>query len=306
MLSLILILILLNPLSNVYQADKLFFDSSVSPSSVLNNDEKSIPIKINPENIGVKVSAKRFVAIDLDSGQLLLQKDSNLRQPIASITKLMTALVMLDQQPNWQLEVTLKKEDETFGAFPHIYRGERVRFIDLWKFALVASDNNSILAMIRALGFSEGEFVELMNKRADELGMALTDFSDPTGLSDKNLSTALDVARLLQAAMQKNEIRESVLQPSYSFKILNSKRKNKVNNTDVLVGSFLNDNQHGYELIGGKTGYLDEAGYCLGVIITRDGHRVLIVVLNSQTISDRFQDVKAIADWIYSNYQWPK
>ncbi|MEK7159635.1 MAG: serine hydrolase [Patescibacteria group bacterium] len=304
MLSLILIFILLNPLSNVYPIDKPFFNTTTSPLSVQNNNRKNDPIKINPENIGVKVSAKRFAAIDLDSGQLLLQKDSNLRQPIASITKLMTALIILDQKPNWSSEVTMTAGDETVGAFPHIYRGEQVRFIDLWKSALVASDNNSILAMIRNLGLSREEFIQLMNKKADELDMDYTDFSDPTGLSEKNLSTALDVARLLQAAMQKNEIRESVLQPSYSFKILNSKRKNKVNNTDVLVGSFLNDAQHGYELIGGKTGYLEEAGYCLGVMISRDGHKILIVVLNSPSIQDRFQDVKAIADWVYSNYQW--
>jgi len=294
-----LIFILLNPLSNVYPIDKPFFVNG-------EKELKSSPDKINPDNIGVKVSAKRFVALDLESGRLLLQKDSNLRQPIASITKLMTALVILDQQPNWLAEVTLEQRDETIGAFPHVYRGEQVRFIDLWKTALVASDNNSILAMIRALSFSKDEFVLLMNKKADEIGMDFTDFEDPTGLDEKNLSTALDVARLIQSAMEKNEIRESVLQPSYSFKILNSKRKNKVNNTDVLVGSFLNDQKHGYELIGGKTGYLNEAGFCLGVMISRDNHSVLIVVLNSASIQDRFQDVKAIADWVYSNYEWPK
>ena len=306
MLSLILIFILLNPLSNVYPVDKPFFDSATLLRSVRNNQKESMPIKINSENIGVKVSAKRFAAIDLASGQLLLQKDSNLRQSIASITKLMTALVILDQKPDWQKEVVLNKDDETIGAFAHIYRGEQVRFIDLWKSALVASDNNSITAMIRALGISRDQFVTLMNRKADELNMDYTDFSDPTGLNERNLSTALDVARLLQNAMQKNEIRESVLQPDYSIKILNSKRKSKINNTDVLVGSFLNDQKHGYELIGGKTGYLDEAGYCLAVIITKDGRPVLIVVLNSASIQDRFQDVKAIADWIYSNYEWPK
>jgi len=116
--------------------------------------------------------------------------------------------------------------------------------------------------------------------------------------------TAQDVARLIHFAMQKNEIRESVLQPSYSFRILNNNKFRKINNTDILLGSFLNDKKHGYELIGGKTGYLFEAGYCLGVEIENNHRAVVIVVLDSPNIGQRFQDVKVIADWVYSNYAW--
>lgn len=296
LLNLVLTLLLVSPLSNVYFSNKHFFDVNGNAP----------PARINQENIGVQVTAKRFAVFDVASGALLYQKDSNLRQPIASITKLMTALVVLGKKPDWQMMVKMASADETFGAYPHIYRGEEVRFIDLWKSALVSSDNNAIKAMTRALNLNETEFAALMNDKARALGMINTNFIDATGLSEKNLSTAADVAILVQAAMQKNEIRESVLQPQYEFPILNSNIKRKIYNTDILVKSFLNDKRYGYELIGGKTGYLDEAGYCLGVKISRDNHPIIIVVLDSATTAIRFQDVKAIADWVYSNYRWEK
>jgi D-alanyl-D-alanine endopeptidase (penicillin-binding protein 7) len=297
--NLVIILMLLNPLGNVYFPDKPFFD-------IAKNENAPIPERINLENIGVKVTAKRFAAIDVNSGKLLLQKDSQVKQPIASITKIMTALVILDHNPRWQEIVELVAKDETVGAQPHIYRGEQVRFIDLWKAALVSSDNNSIMAMVRSLGYSDVEFVSLMNKKAEELQMFNSSFADSTGLSSGNVSTALDLGRLVYAAMQKNEIKESVLQGSYELKIFNNKKNRKLINTDILIDSFLNKKKYGYELIGGKTGFTNEAGYCLAVKISKEGHPVIVVVLDSDTIGSRFQDVKAVADWVYTNYTWDK
>lgn len=297
LINLLLTALLLNPLGNVYSSELHFFN-------IDNKANQAAPLRVNPENIGVKVSAEKFVAIDGGSGKLLLQKGSNVRQPIASITKLMTALVILEQRPDWQRTVEMSEADETVGAYPHIYRGERARFIDLWKSALITSDNNAIRAMIRVLGFSAAEFVELMNKKAVALEMINTKFSDPTGLAPANLSTALDVARLIHLAMQKNEIRESVLQGKYEFKILNNNKKRKINNTDILVDSFLNQKRLGYELIGGKTGFLPEAGYCLGAEIRKNNRTIIIVALNSASLLERFQDVKVLADWVYANYQW--
>ena len=196
--------------------------------------------------------------------------------------------------------------DETVGAYPHIYRGEQVKFIDLWKSALISSDNNSIMALVRALGLSNLEFTELMNYKAEELGLYNTDFSDPTGLSAGNVSTASDIARLIYLALQKNQIRETVIQPKYEIDILNKKNNRQITSTDILIDSFLNSQIYGYELIGGKTGYLPEAGYCLAVEITHENKPVIFVVLNSNTIDSRFQDTKVLADWVFNNYQWEK
>src|SRR3989339_719243 len=99
------------------------------------------PYKIGLDNIGVEMNSKKFIAVDVGSGQVLFAKDPSAAQSIASITKLMTAIVVLERNPNWQSAVEMIKEDETFGAAPHIYRGERVTFYDLWNAALISSDN---------------------------------------------------------------------------------------------------------------------------------------------------------------------
>lgn len=297
LISLFVILMLFNPVSGDYIADRAFFD-------VTKEESRPAPERINPENVGVKVTAERYVAIDLNSGKILLQQNVDSAQPIASITKLMTAMVILDENPDWDMVVKMAESDETYGAFPHLYRGEEILFEHLWQAALVSSDNNSIMAMIRALGMSRVEFVEKMNQKAGELDMYHTRFEDPTGLSENNLSTALDVSRLLHNAMREDKIKETVLQGKYSFEVLNNNKKRNLHNTDILIDSFLNQSKYGYELIGGKTGYLPEAGYCLAVEIINEGHPVAIIVLNSETIESRFQDVKVIADWVFNNYEW--
>ena len=254
--------------------------------------------------MGVRVTADKYLALDVNSGEVLLENNSTTRQALASITKLMTALVIIDQNPNWQELIIMDEIDETQGAKPHLYRGETMKFIDVWKTALIGSDNNAIMAMVRSLGFSRTEFVSLMNEKAQELKLYNTTFDDPTGLSPQNEGTASDVAKLLFAALQRNEIRESVLQAKYTFPIINSNKTRTIINTDILINSFLNNERYGYELVGGKTGALPEAGYCLTVELKNQNHPVIIVVLNSETIDDRFQDTKVLADWVFSNYQW--
>ncbi len=263
------------------------------------------PVKLDNNNLGVLLQAEKYIAVDVATGKVLIEKNANVPQPMASISKLMTALVISDQQPKWKQAVELLEVDETIGAVPHINRGEQVSFYDLWQSALISSDNNSIMAMIRALGLERSDFVDLLNKKTQRLGLNNTHFGDPTGLDVENVSTATDIAKFLRVALQNSAIKQSVLQDKYSFPILNSKKTRTINSTDILLNSFLNDKSYGYELKGGKTGYLPESGYCLAVDITRDGHEVILVILNSPTITERFTDAKALADWVFSNYQWP-
>jgi D-alanyl-D-alanine endopeptidase (penicillin-binding protein 7) len=242
--------------------------------------------------------------IDVASGQVLIGQNASEVQPLASISKLMTALVILDQKPNWTRIVELMTADETVGATPHINRGEQVSFKDLWFTSLVGSDNNAIHAMIRSLGISEADFIDLLNKKASDLGLLNTHFEDPTGLSEQNVSTATDVAKLIYYSMKRNEIREAVLKESDEIEIINKSKGRRVINTDILLGSFLNDDSYGYELLGGKTGFIPAAGYCLGVEVKHNEHAVIFVVLHSATIGSRFQDVKVLADWVFMNYKW--
>lgn len=299
-INILLSLLLINSTNGIYQIENEPF-LHLNENSVY---EENIPQRVNLENVGVKITADKYLVLDVDSGKVLMEQNSNIRQPIASITKMMTALVILDQAPDWDFRVTLLKADETVGAKPHIYRGETVSFLDLWKAGLISSDNNSIMAMVRSLGLDKDEFVDLMNNKAEELEMFNTTFDDPTGLSEKNLSTATDVARLIYYALQKEEIRQTVIEDVYSFSILNNTKIRNIETTDILINSFLNSEEYGYNLVGGKTGYLTEAGYCLSVEIEKNGHSVIFVVLNSEDINARFQDTKVLADWVFNNYKW--
>jgi len=234
LVNVLLVLLFLNPFSSAYPTDRDFFHltkiSEIRP-----------PERINVENVGVEVTAEKYVALDVESGKILIQKNVDSVQPIASITKLMTALVILDEVKNWEQLVELSASDETEGAFAHIYRGERVTFNDLWHAALISSDNNSIMAMVRALGLSQEEFVKKMNDKAKTLQMYNTQFTDPTGLSNENQSTALDVSRLLYSTLMQEKIQETVIKNKYTFKILNSNKSRTVTSTDILLDSFLNN-----------------------------------------------------------------
>lgn len=300
LISLLVGLILINPLAGT-MAEPAVVDLNLV-------ERRNPPQRINPENVGLILKAERYAAIDTASGRMLIGHNADEPQAIASITKLATALVILDQKPDWEKRVEMSEQDETVGAYPDIYRGETVLFQDLWYAALVGSDNNAIMAMIRALGFGKNDFVQAMNAKARELKMYNSIFTDPTGLDENNRSTALDVAKLLQSALAREEISRAVLTEEYEFQILESKYKSrdsgKVKNTDILLDSFLNEKQYGYEFLGGKTGFTDEAGYCLGVKTQKDGHEIIAVVLRSNSIKNRFQDIKALTDWVFSNYNW--
>ncbi|HUT22658.1 MAG TPA: serine hydrolase [Candidatus Bipolaricaulota bacterium] len=265
-----------------------------------------LPRKIENDNRGVLPTSQNFILKDIDTGKFLYGKNKDQQTPIASLTKLMTALVFLRENPevNWEAEVTMQQSDEIPGAYPHIYRGETVSLRDVFNTMLVSSDNHCAKALARVSGLSETEFVEKMNVFAGENNMPNTEFHDVIGLSKNNVSTAAEVARLFELALKNEDISAGLSLPAYNFKIKNSKKVRNVYSTDALFDSFLNSEKYGYKIIGGKTGYLPEAGGCLAILVEKDNHRLLSVVLGSNSSQARFQDTKALIDWGFLNYSW--
>ncbi|MFZ5364826.1 MAG: D-alanyl-D-alanine carboxypeptidase family protein [Patescibacteria group bacterium] len=266
--------------------------------------QESGPQKIQNGNMGVKLTASNFIAKDVESGAILYSSGENEQTPLASLTKLMTALVFSDTNPEWQSQIELTQKDETDGAYPHVYRGEKVTIENLFNSMLISSDNNSAEALVRSTGLSSEKFVERMNMLAANNDLKQTHFVDPTGLSAENVSSAADVARLLELAVLNDDIRKALSHKTYSFDILNSNKIRKIYTTNQLLDSFLNSEKSGYAIIGGKTGFLPEAGGCLAVMIEKDGRRIISVVLGSSNYDTRFQDTKALVDWVFLNYQW--
>lgn len=261
---------------------------------------QSVPERIYTDILDVKTTAKSAIAVDADSGKILYKKNTQEVRSIASITKLMTALVFLDNNPGWQKEFSTKASDRRNGGIIHLNTGEILTIKNLFLTALISSDNDAAMALARSTGLSETAFVAEMNKKAKEIGLKQANFADPTGLDQANQATAEDIVKLVNTALSKPNIQKATSTSYYEFEVQGKEKKRTVElrNTDWLTNSYL-------ELIGGKTGFIERAGHCLAVKIRGEKEQeIIVVVLGSESNFNRFQDVKAIADWVFTNYQW--
>ncbi|MFH1171040.1 MAG: serine hydrolase [bacterium] len=229
----------------------------------------------------------------------LFEQSADTQFPIASITKLMTVLVVLDTQPDFDAELTIAQQDnDAPGARIPIPDGGRFRLRDLLAASLVASANNTTEALVRAAGIDEADCVARMNDRAARMGMLKSHFTDVTGLGPRNVSTIHDLAILAQAVFAYPEVASLTTTKEPTITDRASGTPYRVVNTDQLVGSDL-------RVTAGKTGYTDAAG---GALITRVkgiGERELFVlVLESAGRNDRFSDVRMLADWAFATFRW--
>lgn len=248
-----------------------------------------------------EIKSKYSAVLDAESNTLLFDKNSQESVPIASITKLMTALVFLDNNPGWDETYKITRSDKVEGGTIYLFPGDEITIRDLFNTSLIASANTATNALIKSTGLSTGEFVSKMNRKAKRLGLNKTVFCDTTGLCDENLSTAYEVAILAKEALSHEDIREATLTKKYSFETLGGKRK-VITSTDYLLDNLP---PNGIEIIGGKTGFTIEAGFCfVGAFIHEGEHEVISVVLNSPTYSSRFTETKDLVEWIYESYKW--
>jgi D-alanyl-D-alanine carboxypeptidase len=261
------------------------------------------PSKKDENRIGVETTARAAVIVDWATGGTLFEKDADTPMPIASVTKLMTALVVLSMKPDWQEEIEVLAGDERPGGIPYLIPGEVVTVENLFNLSLVASANGATVALARSTGLSEQEFAAKMNDMAAKIGMTHSTFTDPTGLDAENAASARDVAVLIRTAFASPEIQAAAVKKSYSFKAKTG-LNHAVKSTDELLGSFLDSAP--YRFMGGKTGYLEEAGYCFGATAENgDGNRVIAVVLGAPTKEARFKEVKTLIYWAFDAYSWP-
>jgi len=260
------------------------------------------PQRIANNSLGLKTTAKSILIIDDESGAILYEKNSRASLPIASLTKLMTALVVLDAKPDWEETIAIAKKDQREGNIVYLLPGDEVKIKDVFNLMLVASSNEAAAALARV--FSAGRFTALMNQKAEALGLADTYFSDSAGLDPANVSSAKDLVKLAKAAFERPEIISAGEQEIYDFEILNRKREVRAKSTDQLLSSFLNRGD--YQIIGAKTGYLADIGYCLLLKIKLAGGQSLtLALLGAKTTLDRWQEAKGLVEWAGRNYVWP-
>lgn len=269
-------------------------------TGVLINDNIEV-IKLNSAAPEITISADKGAVLSGNDRVFLFDKKSDEVQPIASITKLMTALVFLDNNPGWDTTYTITAADSVEGGKLNLFPGEEIKLRDIFKTSLIASDNGATLALVHASGLSEKEFVDKMNNKALTLSLLNTKFIDPIGLSDYNVSSAREVALLAKEALSRAEITQATESKDYMFETVNGREK-IIESTDYLL---FDSENNSFQVIGGKTGYTDEAGYCfVGRFKDESGREIISVVLNSAGKNERFKESKSLVNWVFSNYTW--
>jgi len=243
---------------------------------------------------GVKSAAALIV--DGNNGSVIYEQDAGVVTPIASVTKLMTALVVLDGQQPLDEVITIKADDrwKGKGAFSHIPNGAKLTRGDLLRLALMASENLAARVLARNYPGGIPAFVRTMNMKAKVLGMTKTHFDDPSGLSSLNVSTARDLVRLVNAASRQAEIRQYSTLTSHEVRL--GKRAFVFRNTNLLIG------KDDWTIIVQKTGFTNDAGQCLVMETLIDERPVVMVFLNSFGKLTRTADARRVRKWMEAQH----
>lgn len=227
---------------------------------------------------------------------LLLRRNPDEVRPLASLTKLMSALVILDYKPRWNDTIKLIEADRRGGAKARLFVGETVSLRDLWTVALVGSDNDALAALVRGLGVPESTFVRAMNEKAVAFGLRQTHFVEPTGLLPANVSTAREIAIIARAAFTYAEIAQTLAQQRATVAVDGASRI--ILSSDQYLKGNLDVKTQGWRFVTGKTGYLPESGYNAVVVVEgEDSVQILSVVLGSASLEDRTRDVDVLSIW---------
>jgi D-alanyl-D-alanine endopeptidase (penicillin-binding protein 7) len=245
------------------------------------------------------VQAQAAVAIDLSTGEELYVKNPDAVRPIASISKLMATLVVLDRHVELDAPTVITAEDKQIafgGARSRLPVGMAFTNRDLLHAALMASDNRAVPALGRAVGLDPPALVAAMNAKAKELGMKNTRFEDPVGLNANNTSTPRDLVLMLRAAIKQPLISEITHKPTYvAHPVGKPGWTIEYFNTDVIARSGR------FSVLTGKTGYTDLALYCLAIAVrmtTAESHDVAMVFLGAVGKMTRFADFQRTAQWL--------
>lgn len=269
--------------------------------------------KRKPNCKDLKLWAGSSVAIDVDSGIILHYDEGRKQTQIASLTKMMTAILAVEEIKDFNEVVTIKKEalnvpgtvvgcpTSVFCNGNRMYAGEKVYAIDLLKAMLLNSANDAATALAIHISGSEEKFVEKMNERVKEMGLIDTHFCTPSGLEidgheNECYSSAYDIARIAAASLKHELIWETMKIAEGQFYSTDGKYMHQLKNTDLLLGNISN-------CLGGKTGFTPLAGKSLlmGSTDPSGKHRVITVLLSDER---RWEDMRTLLDWVYNNYEW--
>lgn len=240
------------------------------------------------------VTMKEGLLVDGD-GRVLWSRNADQQRAMASITKIMTAVVALERADLNSLVTIPKVSTQVGESTSNLRTGERLPLQQVLEALLVKSGNDAAIAITLHVSGSQGAFVKLMNEKAAQLGMTHTHFANPHGLDEPgHYTTASDLSVLARYAMSKPEFRRIVGLKSVT--IGSGAQKETLTSTNVLLGNYLGAN-------GIKTGFTNEAGYSVIESAQRDGVWLIAVVLGTSSELQRFRDARDLLDWGFAHYR---
>ncbi len=240
------------------------------------------------------VRAEAAIIYNSQTGEVLWESNAKDQRSIASITKVMTAVVFLEDSPDLSEEVAIEATDVRAASTTYIRRGYRVTKGDLLHLTLIASDNAAARALARVSSHGSEAFIDRMNSKAAELGLTATHYTDPSGLLSANVSSAYDMAKLITYVSGDERIAGIMQKQSYT--VTAGRRVITIHSTNQLVMKGDVDVQ------AGKTGFIRNSGYCLATLLRlpQGGPQVAVVVLGAKSNAGRFWETRHLFNWFSS------
>ena len=239
------------------------------------------------------VNARAALVMDSQTGEVLYSKNTNAALPIASITKLMTAVVIADARLNMSEDITLQSVDFAGAGGKNssstLRAGDSMNRAEVLLLALMKSENPAAAALARTYPGGRAAFIAAMNAKAKSLGMTSAHYYESTGLDPRNIASARDLGILVSAAYQYGLIRQFSTTPSYDFNL--GYRVLKSNNTNALVRN------GGWNINISKTGYINEAGRCVVMHTTLNNRPAIVVLLGAASSQARTEDAMRLMNW---------
>jgi D-alanyl-D-alanine endopeptidase (penicillin-binding protein 7) len=238
------------------------------------------------------VRAEAAIIYNPQTNEVLWADHEQDQRSIASITKVMTALVFLDSGAPLSMSVKVQTSDVRRASTTYLRAGYMLTAEDLLNLALVGSDNAAARALARISSYGPDAFIDRMNEKAAALGLTATHYTDPSGLEADNVSSAYDQARLIAYAAADERIGGIMRKASYTTHA--GKRVINANSTNQLVRS------GDLDVLGGKTGFISRAGYCLVTLLRlpETGQEVAVVVLGARSNAGRFWETRHLFNWL--------
>lgn len=256
----------------------------------------SQPKLINIDKLQEKsLSASGMALIDLDSNTLLYTKNSNQEYTIASITKIATALAVIRNYNLDEVATVSYRAASINGSKIYLNAGEKITVRELIYGMLIASGNDAAIAL--ADHYGEDKLLLKMNELSKELGLQKTHFLDASGLTSENRSTPNDLAILAKAALSEPIIRDAAQTIAYTIRSVDGSNEHLIHTTNRLLKNYP-------DIIGLKTGYTDEAKYCLISASERNNHKILLVLLGARSDDARFDESREVLNFAWNNIVW--